>query len=51
MSGTKGMLHYPREIKQKAVKLYLEAHHSYGAIAEELGIRLRELSLVQRNIG
>jgi transposase-like protein len=39
MSGTKGMLHYPREIKQKAVKLYLEAHHSYGAIAEELGIR------------
>ena len=39
MSGTKGMLHYDRETKQKAVKLYLEEHHSYRAVAEELGIR------------
>ena len=39
MSGTKGMLHYDREIKQKAVKLYLEEHHSYTVIARELGIR------------
>jgi hypothetical protein len=28
MSETKGMLHYDREIKRKAVKLYLEEHHS-----------------------
>lgn len=39
MSGTKGMLHYTREIKQKAVKLYLEEHHSYATIAQELAIR------------
>jgi transposase-like protein len=39
MSGTKGMLHYAQEIKRKAVKLYLEEHHSYTAISQELGIR------------
>jgi transposase len=39
MSGTKGMLHYDRETKQKAVKMFLEEHRSYRAIAEELGIR------------
>jgi transposase len=38
MSGTKGMLPYSVEIKRKAVKLFLEEHHSYGAIAKELGI-------------
>jgi len=38
MSGTKGMLHYSVERKRKAVKLFLEEHHSYGAIAKELGI-------------
>lgn len=39
MSGTKGMLHYDREVKRKAVKLYLEEHHNYTTIAKELGIR------------
>ena len=39
MSGTKGMLHYDRETKQKAVKMFLEEKRSYRAIAEELGIR------------
>jgi transposase-like protein len=39
MSGSKGMLHYSQEIKRKAVKLYLEEHHSYKEIAKELGIR------------
>jgi transposase-like protein len=39
MSGTKGMLHYDRETKRKAVGMYLEGHRSYAEIARELGIR------------
>jgi transposase-like protein len=39
MSGTKGMAHYEREEKEKAVKMYLEEQRSYAVIAEELGIR------------
>jgi transposase-like protein len=39
MSGTKGMLHYEREIKEKAVRMYLEEQRSYAGIAQELGIR------------
>lgn len=39
MSGTKGMAHYERDVKEKAVKMYLEKHQSYAMIAKELGIR------------
>ena len=39
MSGTKGMQHYEREEKEKAVRIYLEEHRSYSQIAKELGIR------------
>ena len=39
MSGTKGMLHYDVETKQKAVAMFVEEHRSYTAIAKELGIR------------
>lgn len=39
MSGTKGMLHYDVETKQKAVAMFLEDQRSYASIAEELGIR------------
>lgn len=39
MSGTKGMLHYDVETKQKAVAMFLEEHRSYATIAQELGIR------------
>jgi len=39
MSGSKGMLRYDTETKRKAVRMYLEEHRSYGAIAEEFGIR------------
>lgn len=39
MSGRKGMQHYEREIKEKAVKMFLEEQRSYAGIAEELGIR------------
>lgn len=39
MSGTKGMLHYERELKEKAVRMYLEEQRSYAGIAQELGIR------------
>ena len=39
MSGTKGMLHYTREIKQKAVAMFLEEQRSYASIAQELVIR------------
>lgn len=39
MSGTKGMLHYRVEMKQEAVRLVLEEHHSYAQVAVLLGIR------------
>jgi transposase len=39
MSGTKGMLHYDVETKQKAVAMFLEGQGSYAAIAKELEIR------------
>ena len=39
MSGREGMKHYEREVKEKAVKMYLEEHKSYGVIAKELEIR------------
>jgi transposase-like protein len=39
MAGQKGMTHYPAELKQRAVALYLEEGQSYGAIAQTLAIR------------
>jgi len=39
MSGQKGMLHYSVEVKEEAVRLFLEEHQTYAAIAERLGIR------------
>ena len=39
MSGTKGMLHYTVETKQRAVAMFLEEHRSYASIAKELGLR------------
>jgi transposase-like protein len=39
MSGKRGMKHYRVEIKQEAVRLVLEEHQTYGAVAEQLGIR------------
>ena len=39
MSGQKGMLHYKVEIKQEAVRLVLEEHKTYAAVAEKLNIR------------
>lgn len=33
------MLHYPIEMKQEAVRLFLEEGHTYREIKEELGIR------------
>jgi len=39
MSGTKGMLHYTVETKQRAVAMFLEEQRSYASIAKELGIR------------
>jgi len=42
MAGTKGMVHYSTQIKQEAVKLFLEEGYTYRAIAEQLGIRKKE---------
>ena len=42
MSGRKGMLHYKVEIKQEAVRLVLEEHMTYAAVAARLGIRKAE---------
>ena len=39
MAGKKGMTHYPAELKQRAVTLYLEGGQSYRVIAADLGIR------------
>jgi len=39
MSGKKGMLHYKVEIKQEAVRLVLEEHLPYAAVAAQLEIR------------
>jgi len=33
------MKHYEVEIKREAVRMFLEEHHTYGAIAKKLGIR------------
>lgn len=42
MSGRKGMLHYRLEIKQEAVRLVLEEHLTYAAVAARLEIRKAE---------
>jgi transposase-like protein len=42
MSGRKGMLHYRLEIKQEAVRLELEEHLTYAAVAARLEIRKAE---------
>jgi transposase-like protein len=39
MSGKKGMQHYSREVKLKAVRLYTEDGKSQAEISKELGIR------------
>ncbi|MBK9779327.1 MAG: hypothetical protein IPP55_04645 [Anaerolineales bacterium] len=41
MSGRKGMKHYRVEIKQEAVRLVLERHLTYAAVATWLEIRKR----------
>ena len=42
MSGKKGMLYYRVEIKQEAVRLVLEEHMTYAAVASRLEIRKAE---------
>ena len=42
MSGRKGMLHYKVEVKQEAVRLVLEEHLTYAAVAARLEIRKSE---------
>jgi len=39
MPGKKGMKHYSREIKLKAVRLYIEEGKKQAEIAEQLGVR------------
>ena len=39
MSGTKGMLHYPAEVKLAAVQLHLEGNLTNAEIAQQLGLR------------
>lgn len=38
MTGKKGMMRYPLETKQRAVKLHLEEKLSYAEVAEQLGV-------------
>jgi transposase-like protein len=39
MSGRKGMVHYRAEVKEEAVRLFVEEGVTYQAIADKLGIR------------
>ncbi len=39
MAGKKGMRHYPRELKDQAVQMYLEQGMTYSAITQALGLR------------
>lgn len=39
MAGKKGMQRFPRALKERAVRMFLEEGLSRGAIAEALGIR------------
>jgi len=39
MAGKKGMKHYPKEKKLKAIQMYFEEGKTYRQITEELGIR------------
>ena len=38
MSGRKGMIRYPLETKQEAIRLVLEEHLTYAEVARRLGI-------------
>lgn len=42
MSGKKGMTHYPQEIKQEAIRMFLEEGFTYREITEKLVIRDQE---------
>ena len=42
MTGRKGMMHYPVEVKQEAVRLVEEEHLTYTEVAIRLGIRKPE---------
>lgn len=42
MTGRKGMVHYQVETKQEAVRLVLEEHLTYAAVAARLEIRKAE---------
>jgi transposase len=39
MAGKKGMKHYPKEMKIKAIQMYFKEGKTYRQITEELGIR------------
>lgn len=39
MAGKKGSTHYKAELKERAVRMFLEEKQTYRSIAEELGIR------------
>jgi len=39
MSGKKGMKHYPREVKQEALRMFLEEGMTRAEITEALGLR------------
>jgi transposase len=40
MTGKKGMTHYSKELKERAVQMFLEEGMDYRDIAKRLGIRI-----------
>lgn len=42
MAGFKGMAQYSKELKLKAIEMFLEEHKTYTQIIEELGVRSKD---------
>ena len=42
MAGIKGMKHYPKELKLRAIEMFLEEGKTYNQIKEELGLRSKD---------
>lgn len=46
MAGKKGMTHYPKDLKLKAIEMFYEERKTYAQITEELGLRSEDRAKV-----
>jgi len=42
MAGIKGMKHYPKEMKLRAIEMFLEEGKTYNQIKEEFGLKSKD---------